>query len=62
MRNIKGLLIALAIVVLSATSFKCIAQASQLPNFNNHKEYVGTVLRNMSAQFWRFQLQDPWLR
>ena len=44
MRNIKGLLIALAIVVLSATSFKCIAQASQLPNFNNHKEYVGAVL------------------
>ncbi len=37
MHRIKTILITLAIVVLSATSFKSIAQASQVPSFDKHK-------------------------
>jgi multidrug efflux pump subunit AcrB len=50
MHKIKMILITLAIVVLSATSFKCIAQAAQVPSFDNHKGYVGTVLEISASE------------
>ena len=50
MRKFKGFLIGLAILVLSATSFKCIAQASQVPSFDKHRGYVGAVLEISAAE------------
>ena len=50
MHRIKLILIVLAIVVLSATSFECIAQAAQIPNINRHSAYVGTVLEISSSE------------
>ena len=49
MHKLKLILIVLAIV-LSATSFKCIAQAAQVPSFDNHKGYVGTVLEISASE------------
>jgi hypothetical protein len=50
MHGINKILITLAIVVLSATSFKCIAQASQVPGFDKHKGYVGTVFEILASE------------
>ncbi len=59
MRKIKGLLIALVIVVLSATSFNCIAQASKVPSFDKHREYFGAVLE-ISASEASVEVKRKW--
>jgi hypothetical protein len=61
MRKIKGLLIALVIVVLSATSFNCIAQASKVPSFDKHREYFGAVLE-ISASEASVEVKRKWAK
>ncbi len=50
MYKIKTILIVLAIVVLSATSFKCNVQAAQVPSFDRHRGYLSTVLEISASE------------